>query len=81
MWAVVVALGAVYGLVRVAVAKPDIRRALGENKLAKLKKKLVYGGLTRSEAEDGAVLARRAGEAAVERKFKTAAAFIKQHQK
>lgn len=73
MWAVVVALGVAYGLVRLAAAKPEIRRKLRESRLAYLTRKMLGGDhLTRDEAEDGAYLAREAKDRTLERKFKEA---------
>jgi uncharacterized membrane protein YqiK len=73
VWGILIALGAAYGLVRLAAAKPDIRRALDERRLVVLKRKLAENRLDRTEAADGAYLARQDGNAELERKFKTVA--------
>lgn len=80
MWPVVLTLSAVYGLVRLVAAQPEVRRTLRERKLAQLARKMSAGQLTRDESEDGAVLAREANETALERKFKDVARELKRRK-
>jgi hypothetical protein len=73
VWAAFLAASVVGGLVALAVARPEREAAMREKKLAGLLALLREGRLTRSEAEDGAVLARRAGRSDEEKIFKMAA--------
>lgn len=78
MWAVVVALGATYGLMRLAAARPEMRKASQERRLARLERKIIAGRrLTRDEAEDGAYLSRVAGKTDLERQFRRVAEKLK----
>jgi hypothetical protein len=61
---VLVALGAVAGLVKIAIARttrPVRKTTWAEARLAKLERKLVARTIRLDEAEDGLVLARKLG--------------------
>jgi hypothetical protein len=77
MWGIVLALALVGGLVRAAATRPERRDARDEARLRRLRAALKRGRLGLDDAEDGAVLARRAGNAPLEQLFRTRAASIK----
>lgn len=73
MWAIFLAATVVGGLVTLAAVVPERREALREARLAGLLLLLREDRITRAQAEDGAVLARRMGKADEEKIFKMAA--------
>lgn len=71
MLALLLALGAVAGIVKLAYGQqedPTIRRALERRRLLHLARKR-DGRLTLPEAEDGVILAKRHGETLLARRF------------
>lgn len=78
MW-VVVALLATSGLVWTAATRLERRRGAEVRRLGQLSR-IPAGELTLTEAEDGAVLARKLGRPKEEAKFKTSAQRLKKHR-
>jgi hypothetical protein len=74
MWGLLAAIGSVGLLVRTALTEksddPVLRPALQRRRLAKILTASRRRRLTRTEAEDGLVLARRLGEDALAEKFR-----------
>jgi hypothetical protein len=77
MWGLVLALALVGGIVRAAATRPSRREASDEARLRGLLAVLKRGRLGLDDAEDGAVLARRAGRNNLERLFRERAESIK----
>lgn len=73
MWAIFLAATVVGGLVALAAIVPERREALQEERLTGLLGLLREGRITRTQAEDGAVLARKLGKTNEEKIFKMAA--------
>lgn len=71
-WVAFLAASVVGGLVALAASRPERTEALRAKRLAGLLARLREGRLTLAEAEDGAVLARRAGMSDEEKIFKMA---------
>jgi len=73
VWGLLAALGIVGGLARLAMAEksddPVLRPALQRGRLAKILAASRRRRLTRTEAEDGLVLARRLGEDGLAERF------------
>ena len=77
MWGFLLALAVVGGLVRAAATRPE-RLASGEStRLDRLRRAMKLGKLSLDLAEDGAVLARRAGRADLEQQFRSEAARLR----
>jgi hypothetical protein len=81
MWGLVLALAVVGGLVGAAATRPGRRAVLDESRLRGLRALLRRGRLSLDQAEDGAVLARRAGRTDLEQQFALSAASIKKRQR
>ena len=81
MWALVIALAAAGALVGLGATGPARERARELARLARLQQSMKRGELSLEMAEDGAVLARRAGQAELEGKFKKEIASIKKQQR
>lgn len=81
MWGLLIALAAAGGLVGLAATGPGRRRARELARLVRLERSMERGELDLEMAEDGAVLARRAGQSELEGKFKREAASIKKQQR
>jgi len=77
VWGLVLSLALVVGLVETAASRPARRRRADEARLRQLRRQLEEGRIDINQAEDGAVLARRAGNSALEQSFKKRIASLK----
>lgn len=77
MWGLVLSLALVVGFVEAAARRPERQRRADEAKLQRLRLVLEGGRIDLDQAEDGAVLARRMGNPALEQSFKKKAASLK----
>ncbi len=79
MWGLVIALAAAGSLVWLSATGPGRERARELARLVRLRRTLERGELDLEMAEDGAVLARRTGQAELEAKFKKQIEALKKH--
>lgn len=78
MWGIAVALAAVVGVLGLATTRRSRRELLDRRELAYLVELLETRDLPLDQAEDGLVLARRAGNVVLERRFHSVVRSCKQ---